>query len=64
MISNRSMFDIKNVSLYVIVGDSKEVVCTKCADVVQHGENGKPYFCIKSSMCSDSMKMLPVSKLL
>lgn len=31
--NNRLMFNVENVSVHVIVGDGKEVVCTKCGDV-------------------------------
>ena len=40
-IRNRLMLKIENVSVCVIIGDSKEVVCMKCSDVLINGEEGK-----------------------
>ena len=38
--NNRLMFNVENVSVRVIVGDGKEVVCTKRGDVLLNGKNG------------------------
>ena len=39
--NDRLMFNVENVSVRVIVGDGKEVVCTKRGDVLLNGEKGE-----------------------
>ena len=39
MTNERLMFNVENVSVHVIVGDGKKVVCTKHGDVLLNGKN-------------------------